>query len=96
ECLASNANRVPTVIFNRYRDFVPPLPEHLSQARHMKDGRPCLHFRLDALAGPYEIVAQSRGNQQWKVTLRGGHSAVPHCAKMCRRENWFRALEEVI
>ncbi|KAH7716253.1 hypothetical protein AAVH_16304, partial [Aphelenchoides avenae] len=75
ECLATDAGRMPTITFYNYEPFVPPLPEHLAQARHLKDGRRCLHFRFVAAAGPYEIVAQSRGGQQWKVMLRGGHSA---------------------
>lgn len=60
---------MPTVTFYRYDDFVPPLPK--AQACHKKAGRRCLHFRLHAAAGPYEIVAQSLGSQMWKVSLRG-------------------------
>ncbi|KAH7707913.1 hypothetical protein AAVH_24831 [Aphelenchoides avenae] len=63
ECLATDGSRMPTVTFYRYEDFVPPLPEHLAHSRHVKDRHPCLHFRFDAPAGPYEIVAQSRGDQ---------------------------------
>lgn len=86
---------MPTLIFTYYyRDFVPALPEHLAQEHRGEDGRRCLHFRFEDAAGPYEIVAQRRSEHQWRVTLRGGHSAVPHCGKMRRRENWFRELEE--
>lgn len=82
---------MPTVTFDRYEAFVPPLPEHQAQARHMKSGQRCLHFRFDAVAGPYEIVAHCRCDWEWRVSLHAGHTAV----KKCRRENWFRELEAI-
>ncbi|KAH7697188.1 hypothetical protein AAVH_35731 [Aphelenchoides avenae] len=85
ECLAADASHMPTLTFYRYTDFAPPLPK--AQARHMKYGRRCLHFRFHATAGPYEIIAQSLGNRMWKVSLRGGHSAVRRCSYMFRREH---------
>ncbi|KAH7707915.1 hypothetical protein AAVH_24833 [Aphelenchoides avenae] len=91
DCLASDASRMPTVTFDRYEAFVPPLPEHLAHSRHVKDRHPCLHFRFGAATGSYEIVVQSRCDWEWRVSLRGGHSAV----KECRRETWFRELEEI-
>ncbi|KAH7707912.1 hypothetical protein AAVH_24830 [Aphelenchoides avenae] len=93
ECLAADASRMPSITFYRSRDFVPPLPEHLAQARHMKDGHRCLHFRFHAADGPYEIVAHSRGGPAWRVSMRGGHTPLPG---ICRGEMWFRELEELL